>query len=212
MAMVSTDLADKIKTGLGFSDPTSDETKGLAKAIVDELKQASVSHAPGTVLGTAPPSGGPLILGSASGGLVVGMTPATLAAKMQSEMGKPSIAPDLLGMATAISTYFITGLVDFSPGSITGTCSNTPLNPGVLVGEGSTGRITGLVGSALATLMASSMGKPGATPELNAMCTEIVDYVMSNAEITYMTGSISATCSAGGGPIIAGTGVGGTIS
>jgi hypothetical protein len=60
--------------------------------------------------------------------------------------------------------------------------------------------------------MASSMGKPGTTPELEAMCQAIVDHIMDNAEVEYLTGAITGTCSAGGGPIAAGAGVGGTIA
>lgn len=212
MAMDANALADALRSGLGKPPPTSDETKGLARAIIAEMQQAVVSHPVGMVTGIAPPSGGPLVNGAASNGLIVGMTPPTLAAKMQSEMGKPMITPELLGMATAIVTHFLTGLVSFGNGKITGICTNTPVNPGSLTGEGMQGQITGLSGSVLAPLMATSMGKPGPSPELTGLCTELCNYVQNNAEVTYLTGSITGTCSAGGGPISAGTGVGGTIS
>jgi hypothetical protein len=208
--MVAPDMADLLKTGLGFGAlPTSAETLGMSTAIIAEFALGVVSHAPGTVTGTAPGSGGPLIGGAAAGGLIAGMTPASLAANMQTFMGKPLITPELLGMATGMVTHFLLGLVGFS--TITGVCGNSATSPGPLVGEGSGGLISGYDGTAMATLIATAMGKGLPTFELVQMCTELVNYIMSEAEVTYVTGQVTGTCSAGGGPIAAGAGVGGVI-
>jgi len=128
---------------------------------------------------------------------------------MQTFMGKPFTSPELSGMASGMVTHFLLGLVGFD--LITGVCSNTTEAPGVLVGEGSGGKISGYDGTVMATLIATSMGKGLPTPELIDMCTELVNYIMSEAEVTYVTGQVTGNCSSGGGPIAAGAGVGGVI-
>lgn len=211
MAMVPNDLADKIKNALGFgAQPTSKETKGMAQSIIDEMKAALVNNPPGTIVGVAPPSGGPLTAGAGTGGLITGMTPPSLAGRFVSNGVAPSQTPQILGMASAICTHFQTGLVVFAVGGITGSCTNTPTSPGALTGAGANGTIVGLAGPALAGLMSTSYGS--VSPQLLAMCTAIVTYVTANAKVAYASGSVTGVCSAGGGPIVAGTGVGGTIA
>jgi len=213
MTMVIAAFAEALKNGLGFdAEPTSSETTGLADAIITEFGIATVSNAPGTVNGVAPSSGGPLISGLASGGTILGMTGASLAGNMKTKMNKPSITAELQGMADAMVNHFLTGTVAFASGLIVGVCSNTLVSPGPLVGSGSGGLISGYDGTVLANLMATSMGKPGTTPELISFCNNMVTYIMSNASVTYGPATISGTCSAGGGPIAAGTGAGGTIA
>lgn len=213
MAMVVSDLADALKSSLGFGAlATSSQNTGLAKAIIDEMMAALVNHAPGTITGTAPPSGGPLISGAATLGLITGMTPASLAARMIAEMGFASISAEVLQMATAICTHLqTTGTVSFASGNITGSCTNTPVSPGALIGEGTAGQIVGLSGPVLAALIAVAYGGI-VSPQLLSFSTALTDYIMNNAEVTYLTGTVTATCSAGGGPIIAGAGVGGIIT
>lgn len=210
MALDSVALAEEIKGALGFSsEPTSQKNKDIATAIVEHLKTAVVNHATSTVTGTAPSSGGPLQDGAATNGVIT-LVATDLQTRLISAFGVST--PEILGMGTAISTHVATGLVEFTTGNITGTCGNTSSSPGPLVGEGSGGEITNLDGSTLATLMASSMGKPGTTLELEAMATAIVDHIQNNAEAAYSTGFVTGTCPSGGGPITAGTGAGGTIS
>lgn len=210
MPMVANDMADLLKNGLGFgTDPTSNETKGMARAIIAEFGIAIVSNAPGTVNGAAPPSGGPLTGGTAVGGLIAGMAGATLAAKMQMEMGKPSITPQLLGFAGAMALHFLTGLVSFT--LITGACTNTPVSPGALTGAGANGKIAGYSGPTLATAIAAGIGQPSASAPLISMCTNLVTYIMANATVTY-AGTVVGICPAGGGPITAGAASGGTIA
>jgi hypothetical protein len=208
MTLNPTQLADDIRDAIGQDPPTSDKTINMAQDIVDHIMTGIVNHLPDTVEGNAPPSGGSLLLGKASSGTIT-LVPADLTARFIVTFGVST--PEILGMGTSISTHLMTGLVEFAEGNITGACSNTLVNPGTLTGAGTAGTITGLSGPILATLMATSMAKPGPSAELSAMCGAIVDHVMNNAEVTYAMGSVTGTCSAGGGPIVAGTGSGGTI-
>lgn len=211
--MVAADMADALKAGLGFGAlSTSAELVGFATALIDHMGLSGlVNHAPGTVVGVCP-AGGPISDGAATGGLVVGLSGPTLAALMQVEMGKPSISPELLGLADAITTHLLAAFITFSPGSITGTCTNTAVSPGPFVGEGTGGFFVGLVGPTLAALAATGIGQPAPSPELLAFCTELTNYITANAEVTYLTGTVTGTAPAGGGPLTAGAGVGGTIS
>lgn len=214
MGLVASDLADAIKNALGFSTlATTSETVGMAKAIIDELTiNGLVNNASGTITGIAPSSGGPLSNGAGSGGVISGLTGASLANRMKTEMGKPSISSPLLQMATSIANHLLTGIVSFASTKITGICTNTSSNPGPLTnGAGTDGVISGLSGTVLANDMKSGFGGT-VSPELLAMCNAIVNYIMTNGVVAYLSGSVTATCSAGGGPITLGTGVGGKIS
>lgn len=214
--LVANDLATLLKGSLGFAaEPNSSQIVGVAQSIVDELGMAAVTFLPNTINGTAPPSGGPppdggpLIGGTGAGGTIAGPTGATLAAKMVANCGFPS-TPQLTGWCGAIATHLITGIVTLP--TVTGTCTNTPTSLGVLIGEATGGLISGLVGPALAATMASGLGQPGPSPQLLQFANDFVSYIMSNAEVTFVTGTITAIAPAGGGPITAGAGSGGTIS
>ena len=216
MAMVASDLATQLKAGLGFSgNPMTGQVSGMATAIIAEFAAASVANASGTVLGTAPPTGGPLTAGSAAGGTISGMSGSDLASKMKSDSGFPSVSPQLLNFCTAMVTHFLTGVVSFASGNINGTCTNTagpPPIPGILsAGVGTGGLISGYSGSTLASQLATALGQSDPTPLLN-FSTNLVTYVMANAIVSYATGSVTATISAGGGPIVGGAGAGGTIA
>jgi len=208
MAMNPTVLADAIKNGLGFGAlPTSGKNTGMAADIVMHVQSGVVNFAPGTIVGTAPPSGGPLIAGAGTGGLIT-LVPTALASAFAITFGV--MTPEIQALATAISSHVSTlGTVTFAPGTITGACSNTPVSPGVLAGAGAGGTIIGLVGAVLAADIASGIGQPGPTPELINMATEITDHIMNFAVVTLPL--VTGVCSAGGGPIVAGTAAGGTI-
>lgn len=200
-------LADEIKAGAGHGDKdTSVVNLQFATAITSFLQTGVVSFLPGTVMGTAPPSGGPLINGSANGGVIV-LIPATFMPFLALAFGPPT--PQVLGMANGMAAHFITGMVSFSSGQIVGACSNTPTTPGVLVGTGSGGKISGLSGDGLSKAWALGVGQTSASPELKKMSDAIVKHVMDNATVTLSV--VSGVCSAGGGPIVAGAGTGGII-
>ncbi len=175
-----------------------------------------VTHASGDVQGTAPP-GGALIGGNALGGSIVSLDSSNLASTIVSIGGYPSISPELQNKCDEIVSHIESfAEADFATGDITGICTNTVLSPGPLVnGAGSDGIIkTGSMnGSDLADAVASAIptNPPIATPELIDFCTAIVDYIELNAELEYASGSVTATCPIGGGPITLGAGSGGTI-
>lgn len=201
-------LATEMRDGILQSDPPSPNLDGMAADIVSHLQTAVVSNP--LVLGVASPSGGPLIPGSGTsiGGAMV-LVPADLVAKFTISLGP---TPEIAGMATALSTFFMTGLVNFPPGTITGTSANTPVSPGPVIGEGNNGIIVGLTGVALAPLISTAIGKGGlVTPELLGLCNAIALHVTANASAAYLTGTIIGTAPPAGGPIVA-AGVGGTIS
>ena len=210
--LVASDLADLMKDALGFGDfDTSDENLGFAEAIVEHLQTAVVNHLPGSILGIAPPSGGPLTNGEAvpvPGNIL--LVPADLVAGLSAKLGQST--PEIAGIAEAISEHFLTAGVQFETGDITGTCTNTPASPGALIGEGTGGKIVFLSGPILAAEMADGINQPSVSPELLELANAIVDYVGDNAEVSYATGTVTGTAPAGGGPIPDGAGTGGTIA
>jgi hypothetical protein len=208
--MVEALLAEEINKAIGQPPPASSQTKGLAKSIINELKTAGlVNLLPGTVMGVAPSSGGPLKNGSASNGVILGATPPTLVAQMIANMGLAGPTPQMLAMANAIVTHILTGKVTFKPNTITGVCSNSPTSPGALAGAGMGGTIVGLDGGKMAALMGAAFG--GVSPQLKAKCQAICDHIMKNAQVSFTMGTIVGVCSAGGGPVAAGAGTGGKI-
>lgn len=204
MALDADAFATELKNAIGFSSQlNSTEIVALATAIINEVKGATFSHA--TVTGTAPVSG-PLTLGTAAGGIIVGITPATLLTKMTNEMGRPATA-QLTGLANAIATNLILGLVTFASGNIQGTCTG-----GAFTGSGVSGVVSGISGSGIASLAESAFG--GMTPQLSDMCNAIATYIMGSTVGAYATGAVTGAYPpppAVGGPMT-GAGLGGTFS
>jgi hypothetical protein len=213
--MVAADMAESIRSSMGFPLPVSTELVGWASGVIGEItSNAKVNNAPGTITGTCP-SGGPLSSGAGTGGLISSMSGSDMASLVKSGAGYPSVSSELSTFCSQIVSHIQSlGMVTFASGSITGSCTNTPLSPGPLAaGAGSNGVITGLNGTTLATAIHSSVGYPGSvsTPLIN-FCTAIVNYIMANAQVTYASGTISGLCPPGGGSLSAGTGVNGTIA
>lgn len=213
MAMNATALATAIRDALGFSDkPVSSQSTGMAAAIVTYLSSSAIiNFLPGTITGTAPPSGGPLQDGAGSDGVITGLVGADLASEMKTQMGLPSVTAQLTAEAGAICDEVMNGTVAFSTGSVTGVCGNTPTSPGPLTGQAAGGQISGISASAMADAMASAMGGP-ATPQLTAMCTAIATHIMGNAVVVVAMPNVTGTCSAGGGPVTLGAAAGGSMS
>ena len=212
MALDAVTLADDIKTAMGFgAEPQSTELTNLAQDIVTHILTAVVSNAPGTVTGDAPPAGGPLINGAASGGVIL-LISSALDAAFTTSFGIST--PEISGMASAISAHIAAGTTEFAIGNITGTCSNTAApSPGPLLGQGTGGTIVGLVGATLAADISTGVLQGGVTPtELLGMSNAIDDHVALNGEAAYAPGTITGTAPSGGGPIPDGAGAGGTIS
>jgi hypothetical protein len=124
----------------------------------------------------------------------------------------PSPTTELSAFCAQIALHVMTsGLVSFASGDITGTCTNTPLSPGPLAGgAGANGKISGLSGSTLATLVQAAVGYPNVSAPLTAFCTAICNYIMANAVVSYTT--VTGLCPTGGGPLSLGTGIGGTVA
>lgn len=215
MALNINDLADVMNAALAVLDKdgapiaTTDQMKTYAEAVITTLQTGIVSHITGTVNGVTAP-GSPLVAGAALGGLVANLLPTTWASIVSG--GNPLANPAMLVTDSTQSTAYLTSscLVNFIAGTITGTCTNTPVSPGPLAaGAGTGGLILGLVGAAWAAAVMPPSGNPILTQNLyNA----IAGYIMTNAEVEYASGGIIGTCPAGGGPLVAGTGVGGTIT
>lgn len=209
MPMNPTQLAEDIRDALGFASlAVPPQTAAMAAAIVAHVQTGVVTFLPGTVTGVAPPSGGPLTLGAAMGGTVL-LVPSALEAAFIAAFGTST--PEISGMAIAMSTHFATVLAAFATGTITGACSNTPVSPGVLVGAGANGTLSGLIGATLASTVASGIGQAATSPQLSAMCDVIVNHIMDNGVVTLPPASVVGVCSAGGGPIVAGAATGGFI-
>jgi len=216
MALIPADLADKIKNDMSFGGATSTQLVGWATGVIDEIQAAAIiNNAAGTITGVCPPSGGPLIAGEGTSGIISGMDGSNMATRVKNEAGYPSVSSQLTTFCTEIVDHIHnSGSVDFASGNITGVCTNTLLTPGVLTaGAGTDGVISGLDGTALATSIHNAIGYPGGvSPKLIEFCTAFTDYVMSEGVCEYVAGGVTGTCPMGGGALLAGTGVSGTIS
>lgn len=215
MSLEVDELAKKINEALGATDKdgkkitVTDEMKTYARAVINTLKAGLVNNAPGTITGTGAP-GGPLSGGAGSNGLITALVPTLWSGIMTA--GNPTAVPAILDQEAALSTAYIMGAgkVSFAAGKITGSCTATPVAPGVLAaGAGSDGLIESLSGSAWsAALAAITQGGPLAKPVYNI----IANYIMEKSVTAYATGTVNGAFAAGGGPLIAGVGLGGTIT
>lgn len=214
MPMVPADLADLIRSDMGFPIPVSRQLKAWATGVITHLQTSGLtSNIPGTVLGIAPPSPGPLTLGTAIDGTISGLIGNTMASLIVSEdtLDYPFATPELNNMCSGICQHIIAqGIVSFAIGTINGACTNTPITPGVFLGVGIDGTISGLSGPTMATLVASLVGYPFVSMPLIKMCTAIANYIMANATVSYSV--VTGVCSIGGGPLLAGTATGGKIA
>jgi hypothetical protein len=213
VAMDVDKLARELHSAQGVPGAPTMEVRGMAEAIISEVKElAIVSLLPGTIIATAPPSGGSLIGGSAGPGLIVGPSGPTLAARMVAKMGKGGLTPQMLGWATGVTTHLLTGTVRFSSGMITGSSANTPVSPGPAVGGGSRGKIVGLSPGGMAQLVVLGIGQTQVTDTVRKMCEAIVNHLMNDAEVAFTMGTLLGAASSGGGPVQAMGGSGGKIS
>lgn len=217
MAMVIATLAADIASGVGAPGVTPEITAWATGIIQEITTNASVANAPGTVNGVAPTSGGPLIAGLATGGVISGMTGSSMADFVVAASGGlyPFASPEMICFCNGIVLHIqSSGLVGFAAGTIVGACSNTLVSPGALVGSGVGGTVSGIDGSAMASIIVGNCAAffPSTTPQLIGKCSAICNHIKDNAVASYLAGTVVATCSAGGGPIIAGAGTGGKIA
>ena len=210
MALIAKELAAKMQQALGQKTdgsgaaiPTPDELTKRANGICKALKAGTFAHA-GTITAIGAP-GSPVTLGTGLLGVLV-LSPAA----MITEVLQSAVGPHATAEATAFIAYLATGTIMFPPGKITGNCTATPVSPGILAaGAGSGGRIIGInaAGAVAAMLAAGIPMGPESIPHYNAAIT----YILANLEGSYSSGSVTGTFAAGGGPLAAGTGIGGII-
>lgn len=192
----------------GAPTKVSEYTKAYAKGVVASLKSAVVTNAPGTIVGVCAP-GSPLSAGAGIAGLVVALPVQMLAETVKTF--PPGSTVMLTQENIAIITYISTALAVFSPGSITGTCTNTAESPGPLLnGAGSGGKLTIINGIGAYAAVSAAIGPLGPSALLHY--NTLINYILDKAEVTYSTGSVVGICPSGGGPLGAGAGVGGTIT
>jgi hypothetical protein len=205
MPMVADALAKEIADALKSKEGPTKQIKGTAKALITAMKAAIFSHL--LVNGSCGP-GGPISAGAAEGGIIVMPTAAAIPIEIAAALEGPP-TPQIIGLALGFSTHVMTGLVSFKPGGITGTCANSPVSPGPVIGAGQNGQIMGLSGPALASAWAATLG--GKSEEIDKMAEAVAGYFSKEAMGSYMMGSVTGVAPPGGGPIVA-VGVGGTFS
>lgn len=211
--MIPSIMADFIRSSMSFPLPVSTQLLGWSTAIINELQTfGKVNNASGTITGTVPPSGGPLVNGAGSNGLISMLQATRLASAVVSSAGYPFTSTQVSQVCVEIVSHIQTlGTVSFATGNIQGVCTNSPITPGTLSGgTGVNGTISGLDGTILANAIHTSVGYPGMTSiKLIQFCTAIVSYIMANADVSYSL--VTGTCSAGGGSLIVGSASNGTI-
>lgn len=213
MSMSGPALGDFIRSSMGFPLPLSTQLNGWGTAVVTHIQtSAIVTHAPGTVTGTAPAAGGALINGAADNGTISGLSGAVLASLVATDAGYGYITGRLQTFCNDIVSHIQTfGRVQFATGNIVGNCSNTVTTPGTLTGTGHNGFIKSLNGPTLANTIHIDVGYPGTTSvRLTEFCTAFTAYIMANAVVTHT--NVTAICPAGGGAIVNGQATGGTVS
>lgn len=214
MALNIDELAEKIAKAISATDAegkpieVTPEMKKYAEAIITTLKGGLTVNAPGTVTGTTA-AGSPLQNGAASNGLVTMLLAPTWAGIMLA--GFSSSNPGTLAEESVKSTTYLMGAakVEFALGNIKGNCTSTPTSPGPLVaGEGTNGIIKDLSGDDWAKIVAPPLADPALAARIY---TEIVDYIHTKSEVTYLVGSVIGTCPQSAGPLALGAATAGVI-
>ena len=158
MAVSGSGLADEIRIAMGFPTPVSTQLTGWATGTLDEL----------TISGTAGFGG---VAGPHS---ITGMTGSSMATRVETEAGYPSVSTELTNFCTALVDYIQSNAV------VTYTGPTPPPPPGFTDG----GTISGMVGDDMADDIHDSVGFPGSTSTpLKELCGAIVDHIQANAQV-----------------------------
>lgn len=158
MATSATQLADEIRSAMGFPTPVSAQLTGWAKGTLEELTQNGIATF-GLVAGPHP---------------ISGMSAASMASKVAGYAEYPGVSAELLG--------FCKGIVDHIQGSGFVTYTGTP------TGSGPTewalgGKIFGLSGSGMASQVASDVPYPNVSGPLLQFCTAVASHISTNASV-----------------------------
>jgi len=210
VALDADKLATAIKEALGFADqPTSKETKAMAKAFIKQLTNyAKVSFSTGQITGTCPP-GGPLANGAGAGGKLSGLSASGLADDLASSKGGKATA-EIKDLASAFCDHIQTAIVKFDSEKVAGVCSNSATSPGPFVGQATGGKLTGLSGDTLASMIAAKSHGGKVSDPLKKKAKAIVSHIMTNGEAFFASG-ITGVAPTGGGNLEQGMGVGGKV-
>lgn len=215
MTLDASELATKILND-SLGSPTDKDGKPIpattamqeyAAGFIAAIKAGTFSNLPGTIVGVTA-AGGPLSAGAGLGGILVA-TPAPWIAKTAN--GFSPVGPDLAKEHAAVITYVMTNFITFAPGKITGTTTNTPVAPGILNnGAGTDGKFLTVNGAAcMAAVIAAGVASG---PMMVKHYTVLMSYLMEKGVGAYASGSVVGIAPAGGGPLTAGAGTGGTFS
>lgn len=122
------------------------------------------------------------------------MVPNDMATSIRTQMSfSPPNSSQLVGWSSGIINHLITsGLVNFAPGTITGTCppSGGPLSNGAA----SMGIVVGLDPSQLASLVQAAAGYPSISTELLKFCQQIVLHIETVGQASFASGNITGAC------------------
>lgn len=164
MAVNPNQLADEVRSAMGYPAPTSDQLVGWATGVLDELTQngtATSRNIPGPHT-------------------ISGMTGASMAAKIVAASNGTYgfISTELEAYCGAIASHIQ------SSGQVFYTAPIPTNPPPPSESYFLNGTITGLDGPTLASLVASAVGYPFVSALLLAKCTAITSHIMSDAEVT----------------------------
>lgn len=158
MAVSISSLASEIASALGHPGDVTQEVLGWATGVLNELTQSGIATFGG---------------GTPTGHTISGMTGASMASRVASAAGYPSISTELLNFCTAIASYVQGNTI------VTYTGPPPPANPNYF----QNGTISGLVGSGLANAVQASVGYPFVSSPLLAKCSAITSHIMTNAQV-----------------------------
>lgn len=153
MSLSSSTLASDIATALGHSGNVTLQVLGFAQGIIDELTQNGVA------------STGPI-----TGNTISGVTGSSMASKISVAAGFGSVSAKLLNFCNGISSH------------ITSAANITYTGPGTSPPYSTGGTISGLSGSAMASLISSNVGYGSVTSILLAMATAVTNHITINAQ------------------------------
>lgn len=207
--LIAADLTFKLTATLVPNpDKPTPQMVEYVSGFLAAIKAAMVSNAVGTIVGLTAP-GAPLANGAGTGGVIT-IQPAPMIAK--TTVGQTSVAvTNIRKENEALINYIATGTVTFASGTIAGTCTNTPTNPGPLIlGTGTGGVIVGLTGAGAMAAVAGATGYSG--PAMITHYSALIDYLLLNAEVSYASGLVTGVCPIAGGALTLGAASGGIIS
>lgn len=163
MAMNYTNLADEIKTEMGFSGATSTQLIGWARGVVEEIQASTATFNSGTPTHS-----------------IVSIDGDSMATLIKTYAGYGSVTDILKKYTNAMSDYIVANAV------VTYTGPPPPATPDYFLG----GTISGMVGSDMADAIVAAISEyPTRTDLLTKKCNAVVNHIHTNASV--VSGAIS---------------------